>query len=160
MQRGTVEIVISINYNSCPFDAMSSESFSTAGAVRVETNLPKTSGACPIFFVLQMHSEKMFDLENEGQRHGAQQLQWSHSMANINLYKSHSCPLSLTLTVCKVFTFQISLSWKWRLKSWCTTIVIAPFDAKYRISCLLSIVMFAVFPIETCQNSKWSWKFR
>ena len=30
----------------------------------------------------------MFYLENEGQSHGVH-LQWSHSMANINVYKSH-----------------------------------------------------------------------
>ena len=37
-----------------------------------------------------MDNRKMFDLENEGQSHGVQQLPCCHSMANINLYKSHT----------------------------------------------------------------------
>ena len=37
-----------------------------------------------------MHNRKMFDLENEGQSHGVQHSQWSHSMVNINLYRSHT----------------------------------------------------------------------
>ena len=32
----------------------------------------------------------MFDLQNESQGHEVQRSQWFHSMANINLYKSHT----------------------------------------------------------------------
>ena len=32
----------------------------------------------------------MFDLENESRAHGVQHSRWSHSMANINLYRSHT----------------------------------------------------------------------
>ena len=32
----------------------------------------------------------MFNLETEGQGHGVQHLQWSQSMINVNLYKSHN----------------------------------------------------------------------
>ena len=35
----------------------------------------------------------MFDLENEGQGYEVQHSQWFHSMANINLYKSHTLAL-------------------------------------------------------------------
>ena len=35
----------------------------------------------------------MFDLENEGQGQGVQHAQRYHSMANINLYKSHTSAL-------------------------------------------------------------------
>ena len=44
----------------------------------------------PAHFLKHMHNKKMFDLENEGQGHGVQQWQRSLSMANINLYKSHT----------------------------------------------------------------------
>ena len=37
-----------------------------------------------------MHIKKIFDLENKCQGHGVQHLQWSHSIANINLYKCHT----------------------------------------------------------------------
>ena len=47
----------------------------------------------------------MFDLEYEGHVHGVQQLQWSHLMANINLFKSHTRAFSLALTVFEKFTF-------------------------------------------------------
>ena len=33
----------------------------------------------------------MHDLEIEGKGHGKHQSQWSHSMANINLYTSQTC---------------------------------------------------------------------
>ena len=36
-----------------------------------------------------MHYKKMFKFEN-GQVHGIQHSQWSHSIANINLFKSHA----------------------------------------------------------------------
>ena len=36
-----------------------------------------------------MLSNKMFDLDNEGQGHGVQYSPWRHSTANINLCKSH-----------------------------------------------------------------------
>ena len=42
---------------------------STEVALRVETNLPGISAACAIFITMY---NKMFDLENEGQVHGAQ----------------------------------------------------------------------------------------
>ena len=60
----------------------------TAGAVRVETNLPETSTVIAQSLSLK-HNQKMFDMENEGKSDGAQHAQWRHSIANINLYKSH-----------------------------------------------------------------------
>ena len=48
-----------------------------------------THAACA-FFYKQMHKKKMFDLENEGQRHGVQHSSWCHSMAKINLCKSYT----------------------------------------------------------------------
>ena len=41
----------------------------------------------------------MFDLENESQGHRVQQLQWPHSIGNINFYKSHTSALLLALTI-------------------------------------------------------------
>ena len=49
----------------------------------------------------------MFDLENEGKGHRVQHSQWYHSMANINLCKSHMMNfISLALTVFEILTFQ------------------------------------------------------
>ena len=57
-------------------------------------------------------------LENLGQGHGMQHLQWFHSMANINLYRSHTREFfSLVLTVFQMFTFQNSWPWKYRLRA-------------------------------------------
>ena len=41
-------------------------------------------------FLYQIHNNTMFYLENEGQGHGVKHSQWFHSIANINLYKSHT----------------------------------------------------------------------
>ena len=59
------------------------------------------------------------DLENLGQGHTGQHSQWSHSMANINLYKCHTTSFSLALTVFEIFTFRNAWPWKCRSKSWC-----------------------------------------
>ena len=36
-------------------------------------------------FLKQFHNMEMFDLENEGQRHGVKHSQWCHSMATVYL---------------------------------------------------------------------------
>ena len=68
-----------------------------------------------------------------------------------------------SITVFLIFTFQISLSWKYRSKSWCTIFAVAPFDGKYLISYLLAIVMFAFLQpifVKIAHWHVWPWKFR
>ena len=48
----------------------------------------------------------MSDLEDEGQCHGVQHLQWRHSMANINLCKSH-CTHFWDSSVIVILTFKM-----------------------------------------------------
>ena len=54
------------------------------------------------------YHRKIFDLENKGQGHEVQQLQWSRFMENINLYKVIFEHFALVLTVFQIVTFQIS----------------------------------------------------
>ena len=42
--------------------------------------------------------KKMFDLENDGKGHGIQHSQWRHSIANINVGKSHLTHFIIALT--------------------------------------------------------------
>ena len=49
----------------------------------------------------------MFDLENKGHGHGLQHLQWSYSMSNIILYKSHISAFSLALTIFEILHLNI-----------------------------------------------------
>ena len=118
-----------------------------------------------------MHNKKMFYLKNEGQGHRVQHSQWSHSMANINLYKSHISTslkvildqFSLGLTVFEIFTFLNSWPWKCRPRSWCTTFAVAPFKSKYLTSDMMAIAMFAfsrVYLIKIATWKVWPWKCR
>ena len=50
---------------------------------------------------------EMSDNENLGQSHGLQDLQWTISTANINVYKSYALEFSLTHTVFQILEFQI-----------------------------------------------------
>ena len=43
-----------------------------------------------VLTVLEILRLEMFDFENLGQSHRVQHSQWSHSMTNINVYKSHT----------------------------------------------------------------------
>ena len=49
----------------------------------------------------------MFDLEVESQGHGIQHLQWSHSMANMNLYESHTCAYFASSHISRYSRFKI-----------------------------------------------------
>ena len=101
-----------------------------------------------------MHNKKIFDLENESQGHGIQHSQWSHSMANVNLYKSHTWTCSLALTVFEIFTFKSVWPWKCGSRSWCTTTVV-PFNGKYLTSYLMVIVMFAFSSVYLSKIANW-----
>ena len=58
------------------------------GGVQAKANLPETYNVVAQF-LLEMHNNEMFNLENECQRDVAQHTQWRHSMANIKIYKRH-----------------------------------------------------------------------
>ena len=73
----------------------------------------------------------MFYLENLGQGHGVQHLQWSHSMTNGNIYKVIAEHYSIALTVFQILVFQFLWPYKCRSRSWSTSFAMAPFDAKY-----------------------------
>ena len=106
---------------------------------------------------LSMHNKEMFDLENIGKGHGAQHSQWSHSIANINLYKSHTWALfacSHRFRAIHISKFVILKMWKGRSMSWRTTFAVAAIDIKHLTSYLMAIVMFAVFQLFTCHESR------
>ena len=84
----------------------------------------------------------MFVLENESYGHGVHQSQWSHSMANINLYKSHIWAFFASfynlqdMLVCSISN-QLrdihksnKMKWKWRSRSKSRRMWLAPFDWK------------------------------
>ena len=87
---------------------------------------------------------KIHDLENVGQGHDVQHSQWSHSMANINLYNIKVIleHFLLALIVLQIFIFQNVWPWKCMSRKWCTTFAMAPFNSKYLTSYLIAIVMF------------------
>ena len=51
-------------------------------------------------------SHEKYDLEIVGQSHRIQHSQWSHSIGNIYLYKSHTEHFSPTLADFQIFAFQ------------------------------------------------------
>ena len=108
-------------------------------------------------------SIKMCDLEKLGQGYTVQHLQWSHSMANISLYKVTVEHFSLALTVFEIFTFHDSWPWKCRSRSWCTAFAVVPYDCKNPTSYLMTIVKFAFFQRLFVKGSIWKvrpWKLR
>ena len=89
------------------------------------------------FTVLEIKTFQMFDLENLGS-------QCSHSMAKVNVYKSHNWAFSLAIAVFQILLFQIVWPWKSRLRSRCTKFAMAPFDAKYLTAYLMRIVILVL----------------
>ena len=123
-------------------------------------NLLKPYDAC-LATISEIFVFEIFDLNKLNQSNGVQHSQWSLSMANINLYKSH---FWLAFNVFEIFTFQISWPGKCRSRSW-TAFAVAPFDCKYLTSYLMAIVMFAFFEhllvkIANWQLKIWHWKYR
>ena len=84
----------------------------------------------------------MCDFENEDQGNGVHHSQLSHSMANINLYESHSRSFFAISHVFEIFAFQNSWPWKCRSRSWCSTFAVATFDGKYLTANPTAIVIF------------------
>ena len=99
----------------------------------------------------------MFDLEHDGQYQGVKQSQWSHSMANINLYKRHKWTFlasSHRFYDCHIPKFvTLILS-----TSWCTTFAIDDKDINGNV-CSISHHLRDV-----CKTNKiakaWPWKWR
>ena len=70
---------------------------------------------------------------------------WSNSMANNNLYKSHTWAFIARLSLFSRYP-HIKNSWprKCRSKSWRSTVAVAPFDGKYLTYYLMAVTMFAI----------------
>ena len=56
--------------------------------------------------VFEILTFQIFDLQNLGQGHQLHNLQWCHSVANINLYKSHSSHFTLALTISEILSLK------------------------------------------------------
>ena len=78
---------------------------STAGAVRVDANLPGQSTVITQF-VLEMHSKKMFYLEHEGQSDWSQHPKLRHLMANKKSIKD-MIRFCVSFTISEIFAFHI-----------------------------------------------------
>ena len=72
--------------------------------MRVQANLLVPSAACTFFITNDI--TRICDLENEGQGHGVQHVQWFHSMAIAICVKVLHEHFMLPLTIFKTFSFQ------------------------------------------------------
>ena len=144
------------------FKSVDNKSNATAGVLWVEANQPWTSTACT-FFNSQCITRKCLTLKMKVKvteyniRNGS--IRWQISFS-IKVILEH---FSLAPSIFEIFTFQNLWQRKCRLKLWCTTFAVPPFDGKYQTFYLMAIVMFAFFQrllVKIAIWKVWPWKCR
>ena len=120
--------ISSVQYNHQTCD---NQSASMAGAVRVEVNQPETSATCAFFYNKCM-TRKCLTLKMKVNVTEYTKSQWSHSIANINLYKSRTWAFFASShrfpdVIYYIFP-EMLWPWKYKLRSRFTTFAMAPFD--------------------------------
>ena len=137
------------------------------------SNSAKDSGIFAIALtVSEILTFQICYFENLGQCRGVPHLQLSHSIANINLNKSHTRAFSLALTLFEIFIFQNSWPWKCRSTSWRTPFIHSGTISManrptirlliwWQLYCLLCFSQFTRYSqIKNSKTLPWKWRSR